>query len=284
MAYYKISGLVDEAAESGDIQLQVLKKLNMAYIEPRCLDGEDIAYLSDEKIVLFKKKIVASGIKVSAFGSPIGKINLADDFEEHFALFKRVVEITKFLGTKYIRMFSFYHNGDTWTEEDRQAVFTRLRRLIDYAKEQDVILLHENETAIYGDTADRCADLMNELGCDHFKFLFDTANFVQCKQDTKYAYNLLKDHIAYMHVKDAFLDTGRVVPAGYGDGNMEYVLEELFKNGFDGYLSLEPHIETISSLADLELGNMVSDLPESREGVFTLTYRALCDLLDRIHQ
>lgn len=285
MAYYKISGFADEIAESVDTQFEVLNKLNMGYFEPRGIDGKNISRLTDEEVAHLKERMAAAGIKISSIGSPIGKMKLEDDFTEHFAKFQRVVEIAKLLDTKYIRMFSFYHaGGDVWTVEERQAVMARLRQMIDYAKEQDVVLLHENEKDIYGDTADRCLDLMNELGCDHFKSVFDPANFVQCGQDTKYAYSILKDHIAYMHIKDAILETGRVVPAGMGDGNLEYILNELFKNGYDGYLSLEPHLGSFAGLADLELDDKMLNLPQSGEGTFTLAYRALCDILDRIQK
>ena len=285
MAYYKISGFADEIAESVDTQFEVLNKLGMGYFEPRGIDGKNISRLTDEEVAHLKERMAAAGIKISSIGSPIGKMKLEDDFTEHFAKFQRVVEIAKLLDTKYIRMFSFYHaGGDVWTEEERQEVLARLRQMIAYAKEQDIVLLHENEKDVYGDTADRCADLMKELYCDNFKAVFDPANFVQCGQDTKYAYSILKDYIEYMHIKDAILETGRVVPAGMGDGNLEYILDELFKNGYDGYLSLEPHLGSFAGLADLELDDKMLDLPQSGEGTFTLAYRALCDILDRIQK
>lgn len=285
MAYYKISGFADEIAESVDTQFEVLNKLNMGYFEPRGIDGKNISRLTDEEVAHLKERMVAAGIKISSIGSPIGKMKLEDDFTEHFAKFQRVVEIAKLLDTKYIRMFSFYHaGGDVWTAEEREVVLARLRQMIAYAKEQDIVLLHENEKDVYGDTADRCADLMKELYCDNFKAVFDPANFVQCGQDTKYAYNILKDYIEYMHIKDAILETGRVVPAGMGDGNLEYILDELFKNGYDGYLSLEPHLGSFAGLADLELDDKMLDLPQSGEGTFIIAYRALCDILDRIQK
>lgn len=278
--YDKISGFADEIDASVDTQFQVLSKLHMQYIEVRGVDGKNISELSEEEVAALKAKMDICGIKVSSIGSPIGKIKLDAPFEGHFELFKKVVKIAKALNTKYIRMFSFYHDGgDVWTVEERAEVLTRLRRMIAYACEQDVILLHENEKDIYGDTADRCADLMKELYCDNFKAVFDPANFVQCKQDTKYAYELLKDYIAYMHIKDACLADDKVVPAGKGDGNISYILKELFAKGYDGFLSLEPHLGSFAGLAALELDDKMLDLPQGGEGTFTLAYRALCEIL-----
>lgn len=283
MVYYKISGFSDEISQSVDMQFDVLNKLGIRYFEPRGIDGKNISALTDEEVILLKEKMNKAGIKVSSIGSPIGKIKLTDPFEPHYKLFRRVVAIAKMLDTKYIRMFSFYHDGgDTWTAEERETVLSRLRQMIAYAKEQDVILLHENEKDIYGDTADRCIDLMKELYCDHFKAVFDPANFVQCSQDTKYAYENLKNYVAYMHIKDALLADGRVVPAGSGDGNVEYILKALMDNGYDGYLSLEPHLGSFAGLADLELDDKMANLPQGGKGTFTLAYRALCDVLSRI--
>ena len=285
MAYEKISGFSDEIEKSVDVQFEVLNKLNIKYFEVRGVDGKNISTLTDEEVLILKSKMEQYGIQVSSIGSPIGKIKIEEDFAPHFEVFKHVVDIAKTLGTKYIRMFSFYHEGgDEWTAEEREEVLARLRQMISYAKEQNVILLHENEKAIYGDTADRCIDLMKELYGPHFKAVFDPANFVQCGQDTKYAYENLKNYIEYMHIKDALFEDGKVVPAGCGDGNVEYVLNALMENGYDGFLSLEPHLGSFEGLANLELDDKMEGLPKGGEGTFTLAYRALCEILEKINK
>lgn len=285
MSYQKISGFSDEISKEIVTQFEVLNKLNIRYFEPRGIDGKNISTLNDEEVLELKAKMEQYGIRVSSIGSPIGKIKLTDSFEEHFEVFKRVVKTAKMLDTKYIRMFSFYHEGgDEWTAEERAEVIARLKKMIAYAEEQDVILLHENEKAIYGDTADRCIDLMKELYGPHFKAVFDPANFVQCGQDTKYAYENLKNYIEYMHIKDALFEDGKVVPAGCGDGNVEYVLNALMENGYDGFLSLEPHLGSFEGLANLELDDKMEGLPKGGEGTFTLAYRALCEILEKINK
>lgn len=299
MKYDKISGFADEIAEGVDTQFRVLQKLNISYFEPRGIDGKNIADLSDEEAEALKEKMEQAGIRVSSIGSPIGKIRLDEDFEAHFRKFRRVVEVAKKLDARYIRMFSFYRpakpdsaegaasgaegeNAQDWSAEERAEVIGRLSRMIAYAKEQDEVLLHENEKDIYGDTAERCADLMKELSCEHFRAVFDSANFVQCGQDTKEAYEKLEKFISYVHIKDAFLEDGKVVPAGAGDGNVEYILKSLLDNGYDGFLSLEPHLGSFAGLASLELDDKMLDLPQGGEGTFTLAYRALEEIVDKI--
>ncbi len=295
MKYDRISGFADEIAEDVDTQFRVLNKLDIRYFEPRGIDGKNIAELSDGEVAALKEKMERCGIKASSIGSPIGKIRLDEDFQAHFEKFQRVVDIAERLEAGYIRMFSFYPperpdsaagEGDgaahEWTAGEREEVIRRLRRMTAYAGERDVVLLHENEKGIYGDTAERCADLMRELGCRHFQAVFDPANFVQCGQDTKEAYEALRSFIAYVHVKDARAEDGNVVPAGAGDGNVGHILKGLLDSGYEGYLSLEPHLGSFSGLADLELDDKMQNLPQGGEGTFTLAYRALEEILDKI--
>ena len=281
--YDKMSGFSDEISEQVEEQFSVLNKLDIEYFEARGIGEKNISALSDDEVIGLKAKMNEYGIKVSSIGSPIGKIKLEDDFYSHFELFKRVVKTAKMLEAKYIRIFSFYHDSKTdWTEQERKKVLTYLGEMIEYAKEQDVILLHENEKDVYGDTIERCVDLMQELYGSHFKAVFDPANFVQCGQDTKKAYQMLKQYIAYMHIKDARSVDDKVVPAGTGDGNVEYILNELFKDGYNGFVSLEPHLGNFKGLKDLELDNKMEDLPQGGEGTFTLAYQALCEILRKM--
>lgn len=278
--YQYISGFSDEISSDIDTQFQVLNKLGISYFEPRGINGKNISLLSNEELAILKNKMQAYGIRVSSIGSPIGKIKLEEDFEPHYNLFKRVVAIAQELDTRYIRIFSFYHEGTEWTSAERTEVLNRLKKMIDYAAEQGIILLHENEKDIYGDIAERCQDLMTELYGPHFKAVFDPANFVQSGSDTLKAYESMKDYIAYMHIKDAKKADGSVVPAGMGDGHVSAILTQLASRGYNGFFSLEPHLGSFEGLNMLEQSDLARDLPQGGEGTFTLAYRALRSLLD----
>jgi len=285
MNYKKISGFSDEITASVKEQFESLNKLGISYFEPRGIDGKNISKLTEGEMHALKSLMDEYGIRVSSIGSPIGKIKVADDFEPHFEVLKNIVKAAHILGTSYVRVFSFYHEKDTeWTKEERAEVFRRLKIMVEYAKEQDIILLHENEKDIYGDTADRCLELMNEFYGPNFKAIFDPANFVQCGEDTKKAYELLKPYIAYMHIKDAMLEDESIVPAGYGDGNVECILKDLFDSGYDGYLSLEPHLGNFTGFADLEIDakSKVTSSTFGGERAFRLAHQSLLEILDKI--
>lgn len=277
-----LSGFSDEISSDVTKQFEVLNKLNISYFEPRGINGKNISALNDNEISSLKESMEKYNIKASSIGSPIGKVKLSDDFDEHFNLFKRVVKIAKILESRYIRIFSFYKDGEVWTEKMIKNVIERLQMMISYAKENEVILLHENEKDIYGDSKERCLHLMENLYCDNFKAVFDPANFVQCGDDTIKAFEMLKPYIEYVHIKDSLKEDNTVVPAGKGDGHIEYILKSLYKNGYSGFLSLEPHLGSFEGLAALELDDAMLDLPKSGEGTFTIAYNALNKILDNI--
>ena len=248
---YLLTGFADEIDQNLSIQIENLQKLGMRYVEMRGVDGNNLIYHSDEKVKEIKERLDGAGIALSALGSPLGKIGIEDPFEKHMEEFKRAVEIAHKMDTKNIRMFSFYVPEGRGAQYKEQ-VFDRLGQFVDYAKANDAVLLHENEKGIYGEMAAECRELMDAFYGDHFKEIFDFANFVQAKQDTLEAYELLKDYIAYIHVKDALWENGSVVPAGMGDGNVAVILKKLYANGFAGFLSLEPHLFNFSGFAGLE--------------------------------
>lgn len=281
VVYDKISGFSDEISPDIDEQFKALDKLGIKYFEPRGINGKNISVLSDDEVDNLKKKMDKYNIKASSIGSPIGKVDLADDFDTHFKVFKNLVSVSKKLCVRYMRIFSFYHKGKEWSEQERCLVFERLSKLISYARENEVVLLHENEKDIYGDTEERCLDLMENLSCQNFRAVFDPANFVQCGVDTKRAYDLLSGYVDYFHIKDAD-ENGRVVPSGHGIGNIEYLLSNMFSRGYDGYLSIEPHLGSFEGLSDLELGDEMLNLSHGGEGTFTLAFKSLSNILDKI--
>lgn len=277
-----ISGFADEIDPSLDKQIEVIKKLGISHIEMRGVDGKGLVEYPLDEVKKIKEKLDANGIKLSAIGSPIGKIQITDAFEEHFELFKHTVEIAKIMETPYIRMFSFFMPEGEEPEKYKDEVFRRLGMFVEYAKQQDVVLLHENEKEIYGDVAVRCKEILDEFACDNFHAVFDFANFVQCKQDTKEAYEMLKPYISYIHIKDAMWESGKVVPAGYGDGNVKEILADLIKNGYEGVLSLEPHLADFSGFSALEQGETEKKEPLSGEEAYTTACNALRKILEEL--
>ena len=255
MATFRFSAFSDEYSPSLDEQICGLLENNVHLMEPRNVDGTNISDLTSEAALEMRAKLDKAGIGISALGSPIGKIKITDDFETHKIKLRRTCEIAKILGADRIRMFSFFIPKGT---EDysvyRDEVMRRLGEMIDIAEEYGVLLCHENEKGIYGDTPERCLDILKtfpgRIGC-----VFDTANFLQVGA-TPFpdGFMLLCDYITYMHVKDCIAN-GTVVVAGTGIGCVPETFAVLNRR-IDGVMNVtvEPHLRVFAGLEALEGG------------------------------
>ena len=242
-----LSAFADEYDIVFEEQLKGLVSLGIGNIEIRGVDGKNISTLTKSEVSEVKSKLDYYGIGASAIGSPIGKAQLDGDLDAHLEMSKRVFETANELGTEYVRMFSFYAPEGKHMTECRDEAFYELSRLVSAAKEQGVVLCHENEARIYGDVPSRCREIFDSFNGD-IKCVFDMGNFALDGIDPMPAYELLKDEIAYFHIKDA-LGAGAIVPPGKGEAKIAEILAKHVKySDSDFYISLEPHLQLFSGL------------------------------------
>ena len=276
----KIYAFADEASPFIDEQIKAMKKNGLNGLEIRNVDEVNIAEISDSKAREVRKKLDAAELRVWTIGSPIGKIDIEkDDFTLHTEKFKRTLELADILGAENIRLFSFFtpsENRDVY----RERVTERLSLFCKIASGSGITLCHENEKGIYGDTPERCLEIHRAL--PEIKAIFDPANYVQCGVDTLKAWEIIKPYVKYLHIKDALAD-GSVVPAGKGDGNIKYILDDFRRLGGDS-VTLEPHLTVFDGLAALEKEGDASVIGEvykysSAEEAFAAAVSALRGLI-----
>lgn len=285
-----ISGFADEISSDFTKQLETVTKLGMSYISLRSADGKGIAdYTEAEVKETLMPRLEQFQVKVSSLGSPIGKVGVEDEegFEKQKKQLEELCRISRLLDCRYIRMFSFFIPEGKNPEDYRDTVLRKVREFLEIAKKYDVILIHENEKEIYGDTGARCKELLDAMGDAHFQAAFDFANFVQCGEDTEVCWELLRPYIAYIHIKDAVTANQENVVCGTGEGKIAHLLKRaITEEGYEGFLTLEPHLVLFDSLASLETTEAENIIKENKakdgaEG-YAMQYHALCNILDQI--
>ena len=240
---WTLTGFADEISPDLLVQLDILERERIQYLEFRGVWNKNVLDLTDAEIDTVKATLAQRGVKVSSIGSPIGKIQITDDFAPHQAAFRRALHVAHTLDAPYIRMFSFFIPDGEAPERYREQVLDRLGQLVRLAEAANVTLLHENEKHIYGDIPQRCYDLLAQINSPALRAAWDPANFVQCGvRPYTEGFALLRPFIAYVHVKDARQTSGQVVPAGQGDGEWPETIAALQATQFDGFFSLEPHL------------------------------------------
>ena len=238
-----LSGFADEISPEPREQLATLAAESITHLELRSAWSVNVADFTGEQLAGFRSMLDDAGVRVSAIGSPIGKIPVGAPLGPELERMRRIAGTARELGTTIVRVFSFFIPPGEPPERHRRQVIDRMAALAAIASEHGLILAHENEKEIYGDTADRCHDLITSVDSPALRATFDAANFVQCGiRPFTQAYHLLRPYLVYLQVKDALATTGQVVPAGHGDGQVRETLAALRDSGFAGFVSLEPHL------------------------------------------
>jgi sugar phosphate isomerase/epimerase len=239
-----LSGFADEISDDPGEQLDVLAAESITHLELRSAWGVNVADFTGAQVAAFRSVTGAVGVRVSAIGSPVGKVPVSAPIGPEVERLRRVAGTAAELGTALIRVFSFYIPAGEPPQRYRDRVIDQMGALARVAEQAGVTLCHENEKEIYGDVPERCADLIASVGSPALRATFDAANFVQCgARPFTDAYPLLREYLVYLQVKDARAADGVVTVAGGGDGQVAETLAALRDSGFTGFVSLEPHLD-----------------------------------------
>ncbi|UCC96532.1 MAG: sugar phosphate isomerase/epimerase [Phycisphaerales bacterium] len=243
----KLSAFADEVTEDFLQQVKYLQSEGVGCIEPRFIDKKNIMDLTKQELNEAKKMIDDHGLKVSAIGSPIGKVKLDEPFEPHLDKFKHAVDLALFFETPYIRMFSYYAPEGKNIDDYREQVMERMAAKVELLDGVDVTMVHENEAHIYGHTAGNCVDLCESINSAKLRLAYDPANFVwgeKMTNNVEVCWPLMKPYVVHIHIKDWKLgakDVGSI--PGQGDGQIKELLAELAAMNYDGCMTMEPHLQ-----------------------------------------
>lgn len=243
----KLSAFADEVTEDFLQQVEYLEGQGVGFIEPRFIDKKNIMDLTRSELKAAKKIIDDHGLKVSAIGSPIGKVKLDQPFEPHLDKFKHAVDLAVLFEAPYIRMFSYYAPEGKNIDDYRQQVMDRMAAKVEVLADVDVAMVHENEANIYGHTAAHCVELVETIDSPKLRLAYDPANFVwgeKITNNVEVCWPLMKPYVVHIHIKDWKLgakDVGSI--PGKGDGQIRELLAELAAMNYEGCMTMEPHLQ-----------------------------------------
>jgi sugar phosphate isomerase/epimerase len=245
------SGIADEAGQDIHTQIRAHQVLGWQHIELRLVDGTNITQITDDAFRHVQEALAAAEMQVSCFGSAIGNWArpITSDFSVDVEDLRRALPRMKALGTPFIRVMSYPNDPKNPISENewRREAIRRIRVLAEIAEGEGIILAHENCSGWGGASAENTLILLAEVNSPALKVLFDTGNPVTYGQDSWQHYCAVRDHIAYVHVKDAKKVNGQDVYTlcGEGEGQVHRILSDLLEHGYDGGISIEPHLAAV---------------------------------------
>jgi sugar phosphate isomerase/epimerase len=260
------TGFADEAAHALADQIAVTKELGWSNIESRKIDGTMIHDLSEEAFERTCAQLAGSGVSINCFGSAIANwaTQIDQPFETTLAQVKRAIPRMQRLGTKLVRIMSFAvrkaADGRVLEDQMEDERFRRLRELHAAFTGAGLLPVHENCMNYGGMGWTYTQKMLDRV--PGLKLVFDTGNPTHSddfsvparadgtrpKQSSWEFYRNIREHIAYIHIKDGRMGAdGKHVHTwpGEGYGDVKRVLSDLFAHGYDGGISIEPHIASV---------------------------------------
>lgn len=257
-----LSGFADEAASDLAGQITITKRLGWSHIEARSVDGMNLNDLPEERFLEACRMLDGAGVGVNCLGSTIANwgVGLESPFNETLVQAKRAVKRMKVLRIPMIRLMSYkvYTDRDGRAMDQRESErFERLRRICALFLDAGLIPVHENCHTYGGMSTDHCQRLLDAV--PGMKLVFDTGNppltddfsgpFPYRKQSAWAFYERFKPSIVHIHIKDARWNEAAhqeiYTFPGEGDGDVRRIVQDLCVGGYDGALSIEPHMAVV---------------------------------------
>src|SRR5215468_3264903 len=243
---FTLSAFADEISPDPQQQIDVLKSCGVRHIELRSILKTNVLDLADLQVAELKSLLDKHGFRLSAIGSPIGKVKIDEPFEPHRKRFQRALELCKVFATPNIRIFSYYPAEHGEWDDWRREVLDRMWQKVRLAEKAGVRLVHENEHRIYGDSPERVKDLMETVLAQvderNFGAVYDPANYVFCGYDPWQGWEMTKGWTVHFHIKDWVRGEQHGRVAGEGQGRIPDVIADAMARKYDGFATLEPHL------------------------------------------
>ncbi|MCD6290274.1 MAG: sugar phosphate isomerase/epimerase [Anaerolineae bacterium] len=261
---WKLSIINDELSHDFKTSLDWIQEQGLRWVELRSVNRRNIVDLSDDEMQAVKKELDGRGIKTICIASPYLKCSLyahppaergdtffsqAYDYEGHRQVLRRAIAAAHIFGTNLVRVFSFWKEPEQ-TPEMWDLIVERLQESALIAAEEGITLALETEHAVNAATGKQVRELVDRVGSSALRSLWDPGNVVWAGEDAIADYPNLRGTIIHVHLKDAILTPeGQTKAAILGEGKVGYPkpLELLKADGWEGGLSLEPHMGTIYS-------------------------------------
>lgn len=272
-----LTGFADEAAADLDVQIKVTRELGWRHIEMRQVEvkGTPAGMLHDIPDQAFARvadTLDAAGIQINCFGSAIA--NWAHKIEDPFDItqekIRRTIPRMQRLKTKLIRIMSYaVRDAEDQMEDER---FRRLREINRMFSDAGITAVHEN-CMNYGGMGWPFTLKMLE-NVSGLKLVFDTGNPVFTddrskpkpypKESSWDFYSHVCEHIAYVHIKDGYWDAQQrksvYTYPGEGQGDTRRIVKDLMARGYDGGISIEPHMAAVFHDPTAQRGQDASDI------------------------
>jgi sugar phosphate isomerase/epimerase len=243
------SGIADEAGSPLETQIRAHKQLGWKHIEMRGVNDTTLALADEKQFEEIHSQLRKAGMQVSCFASRIANWSrdILGPFEVDVDELKRSIPRMRRMNTPYIRIMSYTNKTNVPEAQWRAEALRRIGEMARMAEDGGVTLLHENCDGWAGLGPKQTLEMIEAIRSPALKLVFDTGNTVSHGQASFDYYAQVKRHVVYVHIKDMRKTGDKSVACypGEGQGDVAKIVRDLLSGGYEGGLSIEPHIAAI---------------------------------------
>ncbi len=247
-----LCGIADEAGSSLEAQIEAHRQLGWELIELRTVDGARVVDMTRDELNRIKSALRLNGLRVVAIDSGIGGWDrtVTTPFNLDTDELQRAIECAHLFQTRFLRIMSFANDGlpaDVW----RDKALERIAALVEMARAADVVLLHENCQGWASEGPEQSLEMLRQIDSPHLGLLFDTGNPIAYGQNPLSFVHAVAKFVQHVHIKDAVrLPGGEIeyTEPGAGQAQVALCLDALFRWGYHGAFSIEPHCAYVPHL------------------------------------
>jgi len=260
----KLGVITDGISRSLERALQVMNEFHIRYAELQYIGDKEVGDLDDSEVLQVKELTEAYQVKVSCIsrhifgGLPVIETERDNPkYLSHIEYLMRCIEMAKALDCPLVRVMSFRkemilfgsRGADVWNVSKGawKKLISLMELPVQIAEDEGITLVVETGNNAMITSTVLGQKLIEELGTDKLKILWDPCNSLYC-HEIPYpdGYNQMKSgFIAHIHMKDALVNipAATVECTAMNKGHMAPYLKDissdLKKDNYDGVISLE---------------------------------------------
>ncbi len=260
----KLGVITDGISREFEHALSVMNEFDLQHAELQFLWDKEVGDLDDRQMNRVQQLVKAHGVSVSCISRHIfGGMSVdiananAEDYLAHLAALERCIDMAKALDCPRVRIMAFRKEmilfGSQGAEEWVVATgaWEKLRELVEpalqIAEDRDITLVVETGNNAMITSAYLARKLIDELGSQQLKVLWDPANSLYCAEvPVPDGYDSLRGgYLGHVHLKDVVVEIAKatVTCMRMGSGQMGLYLPRiaaaLREDGYEGAISLE---------------------------------------------
>ncbi|HZK55657.1 MAG TPA: sugar phosphate isomerase/epimerase family protein [Desulfosporosinus sp.] len=243
----KLGAITNGISQDFERAMQVMQRDGIGYAELQFIWEKEICHHTEEENKEIKRLLDKYGIKVACImkhvfnGMPLMDTEIGDTtYNEQINLLRKSIQLARFFDTNITRTMTFAKQNVVFGAGGAEKYLSggnkawiKLLKLMEpaclIAEDEKIDLMMETGTGAFIHSASLAKKLIDDLGSPRLKILWDPANCLYSQEHPMRTYEVIREHIADVHIKDIRVNKpmASIVYCPLGHGEMGQFIDDL---------------------------------------------------------